>query len=177
MAAIRSAAFGERRNLFRLFSFLALLLLVIVAVIPLFPVLVVRDSTSNEVLWSHRIAQDGSFGIRWTHSIHRSTVEERYRLEAGQIVLVKLRFHDYGIGMENELAAGEDLALADGQFEVRNMHRAFPALHLFIGQVRANHTLLFAGQELPLRSIGKPGEAVVIQAEKRSILSELGGYE
>ncbi|RNB60296.1 DUF1850 domain-containing protein [Brevibacillus gelatini] len=177
MTAIRSAAYGGRRNLFRLFSFLALLLLSSVAVIPLFPVLVVRDSTSNAVLFSHRIAHDGSFGIRWTHSIHRSDVEEHYRLEAGQIVLTRLRFHDYGIGMENELAAGEELVLADGQFEVRNMHRVFPALHLFIGQVRANHTLLFAGQELPLRTIGKPGEAVVIQAEKRSMLSELGGYE
>jgi len=87
-----------------------------------------------------------------------------------------MAFHDYGIGMENELAPGEELVIANGQFLLRNMHRVFPALHLFIGQIRANHTLLLAGQEIPLSSIALPGEAITIQVEKRSILSELGGY-
>lgn len=163
--------------MFRLFSFFLLVIVIYVGIAtPLIPVLVIRDTQSNQVVWRANVHNEAAFGIRWTHSIHRSTIEEQYRIVDGQIILSEMSFHDYGIGMENELAPGEELILADGRFHVRNMQRSFPALRLFIGQVRANHTLLFAGQDIPLSLIYKPGEAITIQAEKRSILSELGGY-
>lgn len=120
--------------------------------------------------------EQGTFGIRWTHSIHRSSIEEHYRVQGGQIILSEMTFHDYGIGMDNELAPGEELVIRDGLFRILHMNRVFPALHLFIGQVRANHTLLFSGNEISLGSLHKPGAAITIQAEKRSILNEIGGY-
>ncbi|MFS0556179.1 DUF1850 domain-containing protein [Brevibacillus sp. 179-C9.3 HS] len=177
MAFIKDATKGRGRTLFRLFSFSLLFLVIYIGIsLPLIPALVIRDTQSNQVVWSADIQEDATFGIRWTHSIHRSNIEERYRIVDDQIILSEMSFHDYGIGMENELAPGEELIMADGQFHIRNMQRSFPALRLFIGQVRANHTLLFAGQEIPLGLLDKPGEAITIQAEKRSILSELGGY-
>ncbi len=177
MAFIKDETKGRGRTLFRLFSFSLLFIVICVGIsAPLIPSLVIRDTRSNQVVWSAILSEDAAFGIRWTHSIHRSNIEEHYRIVDGQIVLSEMSFHDYGIGMENELAPGEELEMANGRFHIRNMHRSFPALHLFIGQVRANHTLLFAGQELPLGLMDKPGEAISIQAEKRSILSELGGY-
>lgn len=163
--------------MFRLFSFFLLVIVIYVGIsTPLIHALVIRDTRSNQVVWSANIQDEASFGIRWTHSIHLSTIEEQYRIVDGQIILSEMSFHDYGIGMENELAPGEELILADGRFHILNMQRSFPAIRLFIGQVRANHTLLFAGQDIPLSLIDKPGEAITIQAEKRSILSELGGY-
>lgn len=163
--------------MFRLFSFFLLVIVIYVGIsTPLIHALVIRDTRSNQVVWSANIQDEASFGIRWTHSIHLSTIEEQYRIVDGQIILSEMSFHDCGIGMENELAPGEELILADGRFHIRNMQRSFPAIRLFIGQVRANHTLLFAGQDIPLSLIDKPGEAITIQAEKRSILSELGGY-
>ncbi|MDF2679145.1 MAG: hypothetical protein K0R47_335 [Brevibacillus sp.] len=165
------------RTTFRLFSLLLLLAAVTgFCTIPLFPSLVIRDTLSHQLMWSSKITDDTTFGIRWTHSIHRSLVEEQYRIQGGQIILAEMSFHDYGIGMENELSPGEELVISDGAFRIRHMNRVFPALHLFIGQVRANHTLLFAGKEIPLSSIDKPGAAITIQAEKRSILSKIGGY-
>lgn len=165
------------RTAFRLFSLLFLLAAIVgLCAIPLFPSLVIRDTLSHQLMWSSRIDDHTTFGIRWTHSIHRSLVEEQYRIQGGQIILTDMSFHDYGIGMENELAPGEELVISDGAFHVLHMNRVFPALHLYIGQVRANHTLLFSGKEIPLGSIDKPGAAITIQAEKRSILSEIGGY-
>lgn len=177
MVFIQAVTKGKGRTLFRLFSFLLLIIVIYAGIsTPLIPALVIRDTQSNQVVWSANILDEAAFGIRWTHSIHRSTIEEQYRIVDGQIILSEMSFHDYGIGMENELAPGEELVLADGRFHIRNMQRSFPALRLFIGQVRANHTLLFAGKDIPLSLIDKPGEAITIQAEKRSILSELGGY-
>lgn len=164
------------RTVFRLFSVLLLPVIVWIITMPVYPSLVIRDTQSNQLVWSSRLEKIDTFGIRWTHSIHRSVIEEHYRVAEGQIILSEMTFHDYGIGMENELAPGEELVIANGQFQVRGMNRIFPALHLFIGQIRANHTLLFSGAEIPLGSIEKPGEAITIQSEKRSLLSELGGY-
>lgn len=165
----------KRRRWLRLFPLL-LLLGILCSSIPLFPSLVIRDTKSQQLVWSSRIAEDATFGLRWTHSIHRSLVEEKYRIRDGQLILSEMSFHDYGIGMENEVAPGEKLVMQDGQFRILNMNRHFPALHLIIGQVRADHTLLFTGMEIPLDSIHTPGAAITIQVEKRSILSEIGGY-
>ncbi|MDA5109123.1 MULTISPECIES: DUF1850 domain-containing protein [Brevibacillus] len=167
---------GKGRTSFRLFSFLLLTAVILVALIPMFPALVVRDTETNRPVWSGRIAENGTFAIRWTHSINRTPVVETYRVRNGQIILSELTFQDYGIGMESQLAPGEHLISRDGLFRIVNMNRAFPALHLFIGQVRAHHTLLFAGQEIPLADVDKPGAAVTIRVEKRSILQAIGGY-
>ncbi|CAM5796345.1 MULTISPECIES: DUF1850 domain-containing protein [Brevibacillus] len=167
---------GKGRTSFRLFSLLCLIAVLSLVVIPFFPSLVIRDTETNRPIWSGRIEENGTFSIRWTHSIHRTPVVETYLIRDGHILLSEMSFQDYGIGMESELAPGEKLISQDGQFRVVNMNRAFPALHLFIGQVRANHTLLFAGREIPLASVDRPGAAVTIQVEKRSILNEIGGY-
>ncbi|WP_289138620.1 DUF1850 domain-containing protein [uncultured Brevibacillus sp.] len=164
------------RTAFRLFSFLLLLAIACILTIPMHTSLVIRDAQTQKLIWSSRLGEEGEFSIRWTHSIHRSEVEERYRTAEGQLILSEMTFHDYGIGMENELAPGEELVIANGPFLLRNMHRVFPALHLFIGQICANHTLLLAGQEIPLHLVALPGAAITIKAEKRSIMSELGGY-
>ncbi|MEC2129503.1 DUF1850 domain-containing protein [Brevibacillus centrosporus] len=170
-------SFQKGRTGFRLFSLLLLLAAVtLFCFIPVIPSLVIRDTLSHELMWSRSITADTTFGIRWTHSIHRSLIEEQYRIQSGQIVLSEMSFHDYGIGMENELSPGEELVISDGVFRIRHMNRIFPALHLFIGQVRANHTLLFAGEEIPLGTIDRPGSAITIQTETRSIFSMIGGY-
>lgn len=156
---------------------LPLMLLLIACVsVPLFPSLVIRDAKTRELVWSNLVSEGATFGLRWTHSIHRSLVEEKYRIQGGQILLTEMTFHDYGIGMENELQPGEQLVMQDGHFRILHMNRSFPALHLFIGQVRARHTLLFSGTEIPLEAIHKPGAAIAIQVEKRSLLSVMGGY-
>jgi hypothetical protein len=158
------------RTTFRLFSFLVVVLVIaICSYLSFLPVLVVKDTESGRLLWSQPIKNGGSFAIRWIHSIHRTPVVEYYRVQDGRIVLTEMTFKDYGIGMESELAPGEKLIAEHGTFRIVNMNRLFPALHLFIGQVRANHTLLYQGKEFPLGMIGKPGSAVTIQVEQQTI--------
>jgi hypothetical protein len=165
------------RTTFRLFSLLLLAAICLLsAIIPLFHVLVVRDAKTNQLVWSWRVQEESPFAIRWIHSIHRSPVIEYYRVRGEHIVLIEMSFKDYGIGMNSELAPGEQLVTKDDGFHIVNMNQVFPALHLFIGQVRANHTLLFGEKEIPLASLVAPGKAVVIRVEKQSILEKIGGY-
>jgi hypothetical protein len=82
---------------------------ILATLIPIFPALVIRDTETNRLVWSGQIADDGTFAIRWTHSINRTPVVETYRVRNGQIILSELTFQDYGIGMESQLADDEQL--------------------------------------------------------------------
>ncbi|NGQ96666.1 DUF1850 domain-containing protein [Brevibacillus sp. SYP-B805] len=171
-----TAGTAKGRTAFRLFSFLIVLAaLSFLLSIPLFTVLAIREIGSNRLVWSHDVQEGSRFGIRWTHSIHRTPVEEFYQVQGGKVVLVEETFKEYGIGMESGLAPGEKLLIEKDRFRIVGMNRIFPALHLFIGQVRANHTLLFQGQEIPLGTLDTPGSAVTIQVEKQSIWQRIGG--
>ncbi|MBM7589764.1 DUF1850 domain-containing protein [Brevibacillus fulvus] len=127
-------------------------------------------------MWQHLVHQDTAFAIRWIHSIHRTPVVEYYHVKGTQLQLTDMTFEDYGIGMNSELAPGETMVTENGSFHIQNMNRLFPALHLFIGQVRANHTLLFQGKEYPLKQVDHPGSAISIQVEQQSIYNWIGGY-
>lgn len=167
----------KRRTTLRLFSCLAVAFVIILLLqIPLFSALVIRDTRSNQVVWSHGIGEGDSFSIRWIHSIHRTPVVETYLIHRQQLQLNEMTFAEYGIGMESQLAPGEQLLMEDGTFRIIHMKRFFPALHLFIGQVRANHTILFQGREIPLGTLDKPGSAVTIQVEKQSTWEKMGGW-
>lgn len=168
--------FGKRRSYIRLFSVLAALLLIVgLLQAPLFPALTVRDAESGRLLWHTPVTDGTTFGLRWIHSIHRSPVIERYRVSGSDLILTELSFQDYGVGMETGLAPGEQIVIEDGTFTVVGMNRTFSALPIFIGQVRANHTLLFSGEEIPLRTLNPPGTSVTIRVEKRSIIEQIGG--
>lgn len=177
MLSIKDVANLKGRTTFRLFSLLLLLAVSLqLTTLPLFTALVIRDSETKHVVWCGPVRDDDPFAIRWTHSIHRTPVVEYYRIRGEQIVLTEMSFQDYGIGMSSELAPGEKLETRDDGFHIVNMNHVFPALHLFIGQVRANHTLLFRGMEIPLATVDAPGRAVTIQIEMISILQKIGGY-
>lgn len=158
----------------RLFSFIVVsIFFFIVALFPFFDTLVIRDSQSNRLLWETPVKPGLSFGIRWIHSIHRTPVEEFFRVDGTNLIEYRMSFRDYGIGMSSELAPGERLVNRDGRFYVENMHRVFPEIRLYIGQVRANHTLLFQGEVIPLATLDRPGSSVLIRVEKRSIIDRL----
>lgn len=166
----------EGRTSFRLFSFfLAAALLLFILFVPTGTSLTVRDTTTGQLLWHRQVQEESPFGIRWIHSIHRTPVEEYFRVRGNQVVLVEMSFKEYGIGMESGLAPGERLVNQDGVFRIQHMNRPFPALNIRIGQVRANHTLLFDGAEIPLSTLNRPGSAVTIQAEKLSLWDRIGG--
>lgn len=137
--------------------------------------LVIRNAASNQLLWQHRVDFESAFSIRWTHSIHRTPVEEFFRIEGSQLILYRMSFQEYGIGMDTQLAPGEQLIVEDGHFVIEGMNRPFSSIQLYIGQVRAQHTLIFQGKEIPLSTLDQPGASVIIQVEQRSFIDKIGG--
>ena len=51
-------------------------------------------------------APHGTFAIAYVHSVTRTAVDERYRVERGGIVQTRLRFEQHGPGLPTEADAG-----------------------------------------------------------------------
>lgn len=74
----------------------------------------------------------GHFVHRYVHSIHRTQVDEEFRVEDGKLVLFRLRYDTYGVGMPND--AGEGFRVEGGRF-ILDMHRSFSSIAMRVSPV------------------------------------------
>lgn len=157
---------------------LSLVLLIILAFLPMRGALVFEYENTEEVLAYIPIQKDQTFKIKYTHSIHLSDVVESYQINhAGQIKQFELMFEDFAIGMPSEAADGELFEEKSGKYYIKNMKRIFPHFDLRIGQVRANHTVVFNEIEYPLSNYIEPGTWVRVKYRKMNLLQQLKGED
>jgi hypothetical protein len=111
------------------------------------------------------------FQIKYTHSIHLSDVVESYKITPSQkIKQYELMYEDFSIGMPSNAEAGETFEQINGSYYIKNMKRIFPFFHLRIGQVRANHTVIFKNEEYPLSHSITPGTSVKVEIRKLNLI-------
>jgi hypothetical protein len=73
------------------------------------------------------IAAADDFVVRYMHSVTRTPVEERYRLDGGAIVQTELRFSEHGPGLPTQSDAGHAFLRTAAGFVV-TMERRFDAI-------------------------------------------------
>ncbi|WLR53793.1 DUF1850 domain-containing protein [Mesobacillus subterraneus] len=144
--------------------------------IPYKQALVFQAPESNDILCYVPIQTGGVFKIKYKHSIHLSDVIESYKVtDNHKISQYELEYEDFAIGMPSEVADGENFEMKDGKYYITNMNREFSHFDLRLGQVRANHTLIYENLTYPLSKAIEPGTRVRIKIEKISILEQLEG--
>lgn len=121
------------------------------------------------------LKKDKTFQIKYTHSIHLSDVIESYRLSDKQINQTELAYEDFAVGMPSNAEGEEVFEEIDGTYYIKNMNRSFPFIDLRIGQVRANHRLIYQNKIYTLSNDIKPGTWVRISLEKISLWQQLKG--
>ncbi|WHX98358.1 DUF1850 domain-containing protein [Neobacillus sp. DY30] len=110
---------------------------------------------------------ESHFKIKYTHSIHLSDVVESYKITPTQkIQQYELMYEDFSIGMPSNAEEGETFEEINGSYYIKNMDRVFPFFYLRIGQVRANHTVIFKNKEYLLSRSIKPGTSVKVEIRK-----------
>jgi hypothetical protein len=85
-------------------------------------------------------AGDASFSIVYMHSVTRTPVTERYRVEGSGIVETEMRFEQHGPGLPTEADAGGTFSRADGRFVV-TMDRRFPEIVMQVHRDQAPRIL------------------------------------
>lgn len=160
-------------NLLAICMFLAIMSL---AYIPLRLSLVFQPNQSTNQLAYIPLKGVSQFKIKYTHSIHLSDVVESYNITAEQkIEQFELMYEDFSIGMPANADKGETFEHANGQYFIKNMKRIFPFFHLRIGQVRANHRVIFQNKEYPLSRTLKPGTSVKVEIRRISLFQQWKG--
>ena len=68
-------------------------------------------------------APRGTFAIAYVHSVTRTPVDERYRVDGGGIVQTRLRFEQHGPGLPTEADAGGTWTREGGAYVVTMQRR------------------------------------------------------
>ncbi len=103
------------------------------------------------------LKKEETFQIQYTHSIHLSEVMESYQLSGNQIIQTELSYKDFAVGMPSNAEGEEVFEEKNGTYYIKNMNRVFPFIDVRIGQVRANHRLIYENQVYTLSESIKPG--------------------
>jgi hypothetical protein len=92
---------------------------------------------------------------------------ESYQITSSQnIQQYELMYEDFAIGMPANAEEGERFEQKNGNYYIKNMKRNFPFFNLRIGQVRANHRVIFKQIEYPLSRSIEPGTSVKVEIRK-----------
>lgn len=121
------------------------------------------------------LEQDKTFQITYTHSIHLSDVTEFYHLADDEIMLTELAYEDFAVGMPSNAEGDEVFEEIAGTYHIKNMNRSFSFIDLRIGQVRANHRLVYENKTFTLSDYVKAGTWVRISPKKITLWQQLKG--
>jgi hypothetical protein len=151
-------------------------MLAIILVIPYKQALVFEYQNSGRVLAFLPLKKEDTFKIKYTHSIHLSSVIESYRItEKNQIQQYELMYEDFAIGMPANAGEGEIFEKKDGKYYIKNMKRVFPSFDLRLGKVKANHTIIYDEKLYPLSNSITPGTWIHIQVKRINLIQSLKG--
>ncbi|MED4533590.1 DUF1850 domain-containing protein [Metabacillus fastidiosus] len=163
----------------RLKLFIVLFTLILIS-IPFFPykqVVAFTFEDREQLLAYLSLEEKESFQIQYTHSIHNSDVTETYRISSNEITQTELAYKDFAVGMPSDAEGNELFIRKGGIYYIKNMKRTFSYIDLRIGQVKANHRLIYEGKTYQLSSDIKPGTWVRITPKKITLWQQLKGVK
>ncbi len=77
------------------------------------------SAIDGSLLAAYPLAADGDFALRYVHSVTRTPVEERYRVDGATLTQTELRFAEHGPGLPTAASSGEVWSREGDQFVVR----------------------------------------------------------
>ncbi|MGJ7922336.1 DUF1850 domain-containing protein [Neobacillus sp. LXY-4] len=157
-----------------------LILLVVLTTAALFipykQALVFEYQNTNKSIAFIPFNTDSTFQIKYTHSIHLSNVIEKFRVKHdGKMELYELEYEDFAIGMPANAGPGETFEVKNGKYFIQNMKKSFSEIDLRVGQVKANHTVIYQKKYYPLSKFIQPGTWVRMKIKKLNLIQLLRG--
>lgn len=153
-------------------------LLLLIAFLFFFPykqILAFTYEDKEDILAYLPIKKEDTFQIKYTHSIHLSDVIETYSASEKQITLKELSYKDFAVGMPSNAEGDEVFEERNGTYYITNMNRHFPYIDLRLGQVRADHRIIYKDHTYTLSNFIKPGTWIRISPKKISFFEQLKG--
>lgn len=115
--------------------------------------LILRNGKTGKILASYPMEEGGEFSVRFKHSVNQSPVEDRYRIENGQIVVYETVYYNFGAGVQTELEEGQRLTYGEnGSMIISGIDKPIADLSYIVSPVY-DHILCINGEEISLRQL------------------------
>jgi hypothetical protein len=157
----------------RLF-FYSLLVIVLFVIIfyPYILILEIVPSLNNKAFLSIPVKKGDTFTIRFTHSVQKTPVDETFSIGRNlKMVLEETVYSSYGAGLPSEVNDNQEFLFENGKFIIRKFDMQFDEIPLFVGEVIANHTIIYNDKKFPLVSYKMAGKSVRIRLCNYSLIS------
>lgn len=133
----------------------------------------IKDFHTKELIYSRTMKVGETFTLKYIHSVTKQPVYEVYSIKnKSTISVIEMRFDTFGpnlpVGPEVLEKETTSFFIEDGYYRVTFQNREFKQIPLRIGQVIANHTLIFADDtQLSLVAAAGGGRLVELSVNPR----------
>jgi len=122
------------------------------------------------VLYERQVAPGDEFEIRYTHSVARTVVLEKFRVRPDRkIAVFETVYQDFGAGLPSELDEGAQVEVGPGGVRITGMERVMSSIPLRVGSI-ARHQIAFGSDVVDLISLVESGERVDIAVAAKALL-------
>ncbi|SNS10114.1 hypothetical protein SAMN05446037_100473 [Anaerovirgula multivorans] len=147
--------------------YLVLLLTVLLYSYPVTLLQVVDGVKKDQILYQAFAKPHDRFTVQWVHSVSKQPVIETYQINSDfTISIYEMLFNENGPNLPSGPENGTKWEIKNGMFRVYNYDIIFDEVPVRIGQVIANHTLIYKNDIVELKNISRPGGFVTIRACK-----------
>lgn len=156
----------------RLMVALAVVLMIVLVTALLRPRAMVLQAVAGggRVLYERQVAPGDEFEIRYTHSVARTVVLEKFRVRPdGKITVFETIYQDFGAGLPSELDEGAQVEVGPGGVRITGMERVMSSIPLRVGSI-ARHQIAFGSDVVDLISLVESGERVDIAVAAKALL-------
>ena len=124
----------------------------------------------GRVLYERQAAPGDEFEIRYTHSVARTLVIEKFRVTPDrQMLLYETVYQDFGAGLPSEPDEGAKMELTPFGVRITGMERVMSSIPLRVGSI-ARHQIAFGSDVVDLISLVESGERVDIAVAAKALL-------
>ncbi|GEL77808.1 DUF1850 domain-containing protein [Tenuibacillus multivorans] len=169
-ALLKSNAFFNKKFIITL----VMIIMVVTTVVLLFmnttgKKLVIEDLHNGDILWQEEVHRGDWFSHRYIHSVERSPVEEKFKIDEDWVILTMESWtKSFGAGLPYEYKG--DVKMEDGYFIIQNLNRP-----VFGGELKMQpshlypHAFHFKDQEVTLSEPPYSDTQILIEVQDMNI--------
>ncbi|MGF7185903.1 hypothetical protein GGQ84_001996 [Desulfitispora alkaliphila] len=134
----------------------------------------VSDYRTDKIIYNKVLTRQEGFTIQFTHSVSKQPVKELYKITVdNRLALEEMRFNHFSANLpvDSEIAGSEttEFIIDGNSYRVVGFERKMDELLLAVGQVIANHHLIFEDNTEVFLSQKTENSLVIIKAVPLSI--------
>ncbi|MGM0378915.1 MAG: DUF1850 domain-containing protein [Bacillota bacterium] len=130
----------------------------------------------NEIILQFRVKKQDEFIVKWTHSVSKQPVLEKYNINNDlKIETKEMIFDTFSANLPATPDYNTKWEFNEDSIRVYNFDRTYENLPIVIGEVVANHRLVYNKKKYYLKDIYKPGGFVKVRITEKNIYKYLKG--